>query len=279
MLLLSASVFCLVMLLLVTEREREWLCFFFLPLFFISFFGPRCAILSLLFPLPFSFFLFAPISPCFPLFRSPFLFSRFSPLLFSLFISHFISLFLRSPFFSLCFLVFISRRRGATLSCPVIAQGRMAWGILSKAWLPSLFFSVITGRVKRGTSCQCLVKLSEERERESMGKKIFKNLLLPLLYIQGNKKNNVAQNNIVSGFSSFFLSEQCMKRRRFDQNAPFQLKKWQFWILKLVLNFWFVQSVLNCNFDFKINSIASLPNSNVGLDAIWFGPWSRIYAI
>jgi hypothetical protein len=57
-----------------------------------------------------------------------------------------------------------------------------------------------------------------------------------------------------------------MKRRRFDQNAPFQLKKWQFWILKLVLNFWFVQSVLNCNFDFKINSIASLPNSNVGLD-------------
>lgn len=126
----------MMMLLLVTERERVAMFLLSASVFrflFFSFFGPRCAILSLLFPLPFTFFLSAPIFPCFPLFLSPFLFSRFSPLLFSLFISHFISLFLCSPFFSLCFLVFISRRRGATLSCPVIAQGRMAWGILSKA--------------------------------------------------------------------------------------------------------------------------------------------------
>jgi hypothetical protein len=37
-----------------------------------------------------------------------------------------------------------------------------------------------------------------------------KNLILPLLNVQG-KKNSVVQNDTVSGFSSFFLSEKCMK--------------------------------------------------------------------
>jgi hypothetical protein len=32
----------------------------------------------------------------------------------------------------------------------------------------------------------------------------IKNLLLPLLHVQGKKKNNVVQNDTVSGFSLFF---------------------------------------------------------------------------
>jgi hypothetical protein len=51
-----------------------------------------------------------------------------------------------------------------------------------------------------------------------------KNLILPLLNVQGKKKNSVVQNDTVWGFSSFFLSEKCMKQRCFDQNMPFQLK-------------------------------------------------------
>jgi hypothetical protein len=69
--------------------------------------------------------------------------------------------------------------------------------------------------------------LREEKESEHGKKNKFKtgkNLFLPLLHVQWKKKNSVVQNDIVSGFSSFFLNEQCMKQHCFDQNTSFQLK-------------------------------------------------------
>jgi hypothetical protein len=39
---------------------------------------------------------------------------------------------------------------------------------------------------------------------ESVGEIKIKNLLLPLLHVRGKKKNNVVQNDTVSGFSLFF---------------------------------------------------------------------------
>jgi len=71
-------------------------------------------------------------------------------------------------------------------------------------------------------------------------------------------------------FGTFFY-EQCMKRRRFLQNTPFHLKG------KGGKNMSEYKSVLNCNFDLKINSIASLPKANSGPEVgclFHFGPWS-----
>ena len=149
---------------------------FYFLLFFLSC-SPLCFPFSFFFPslfvLPFCTYspLFSLIFPCFPLFLS-FFFSLLSPsvlfffsffLCSPFFLSFYLSLSLLKnsllyspilffsslpPFFFLCFLIFISRRRGATLSCPIIVQGRVAWGILCRAGLPSPFFSVITGHVE-----------------------------------------------------------------------------------------------------------------------------------
>jgi len=62
-------------------------------------------------------------------------------------------------------------------------------------------------------------------------------------------------------FLSFFY-EQCMKRRRFGQNAPFHFNENDAKFMSdftLVLNYDLFNQVLNCNFDLKINAIASLP--------------------
>jgi hypothetical protein len=67
----------------------------------------------------------------------------------------------------------------------------VAWGVLCRVRLPSPFFSVITGCVERGYSLLVFGQVRGE-ERESIGKNLFKNLLLPLLHIQGRKKNSAA---------------------------------------------------------------------------------------
>jgi hypothetical protein len=52
-----------------------------------------------------------------------------------------------------------------------MAQGRVAWGVFCRAWLPSPFFSVIAGCVEG----VCLVNVwsswgKRERDRENAGK-------------------------------------------------------------------------------------------------------------
>jgi hypothetical protein len=81
------------------------------------------------------------------------------------------------------------------------------------------------------------------------------------LHVQGKKKTYiVVQNDTILGL---FFNEQCMKGRRFSQNASFHLKGkggknlCQSSNQSSICNLF--NQVLNCNFDLTINAIASLP--------------------
>jgi hypothetical protein len=107
----------------------------------------------------------------------------------------------------------------------------------------------------------------------------------PALRVQGKKKTqNAIQNGTVSGFLFFY--EQWMKRRRFGQNAPFQLKGNGGKIVsKSKSSLQFVICSIKSSIAIlilKINSIASLLNSIVSPEVgclFHFSPWSLIYAI
>jgi len=83
----------------------------------------------------------------------------------------------------------------------------VAWGVLCRAWLPSPFFSVMAG-------CMRWYDLSmfgqvdgkeRERERERAWKKSkFKNLLLPLLHVQGRRRRMSFKTSLFRASSSFF---------------------------------------------------------------------------
>jgi hypothetical protein len=81
--------------------------------------------------------------------------------------------------------------------------------------------------------------------------------------VQGKKKTDNAVKTTPFLPSLFlFFHEQCMKQRHFGQNTPFHLKgkdgknvSSSHWSSICDL----FNKVLNCNFDLKINAIASLP--------------------
>jgi hypothetical protein len=62
---------------------------------------------------------------------------------------------------------------------------------------------------------------AHERERKKQGEE--KKISLPLLYVQGKKKKKQCRLKMTPFRFPLFLSEECMKRRRFSQNTPFHL--------------------------------------------------------
>jgi hypothetical protein len=74
-----------------------------------------------------------------------------------------------------------------TIPCPNIGHGGEAI---------SLLFLIMVGGMS--------VERERERERERARKDFKKISLLPLLHVQGKKRNNAVQNGTVSSFSFFY---------------------------------------------------------------------------
>jgi hypothetical protein len=144
-------------------------------LFFIPLYSPLFSpIFALLFLSSFSFTFCPPFSLLFffsvrlYLFFKIFLsFKKRSPLFPILFLFSFFFPFFSSFFFH-CFPLFINRSRRGNLFCPIVPQDRVVWDVLCKAWLLSLFFSVIVGRVE---GVRLVSVWSSWGERESAEKK------------------------------------------------------------------------------------------------------------
>ena len=226
---------------------------FYFLLFFLSYSLLCFPLFCFPFPFCYSFLhLFSLIFPCFPLFLSSFFLvslpfcSLFLFLFFFLrspfFLSFYLSLspqklsslfpcsfFFSSlpPFFFLCFPIFISRRRGATLSCPIIVQRRVAWGILCRAGLPSPFFSVITGRVEEVRLVSVLSSWGKRKKVSTVKKtnsKREKTFFFPCCMSNGRRRTMSFKMTSFRASPPLFLNEQCMKQHCFDQNTSFQLK-------------------------------------------------------
>jgi len=91
-----------------------------------------------------------------------------------------------------------------------MAQGRVAWGVFCRAWLPSPFFSVIAGCVEG----VCLVNVwsswgKREREREREKKQKHK-LFFPRCTSRGRRRSTVPF-KMTPCCASFFFYEQWMK--------------------------------------------------------------------
>jgi len=131
------------------------------------------------------------------------------------------------------------------------------------AWSGSLGFSIMR---EHGGS----VLAGMWREREVKKAKLF---FLPLLHVQGKKKEEQCRSKQHrSGIilSLFFFN---MKRRRFGQNAPFHLNKTR---RQNASNF---KSALNHLLFISIASLSiSVSAPIVGL-VFHFSPWPLIYAI
>jgi len=151
-------------------------------------------------------------------------------------------------FFALSFPVFIGKKQGRERrGRPLCCRPSNTWKALGKwGWCRCLF-------EKESTSFWRGRRWKTEEEKSSSS---------TASHIQGKKKTySAVQKGIVSGF--FFFNEQCRKRHRFRQNSSFHLKgkgdkkACQSSHRSLICDLF--NRVLNCNFDWKINAIASLP--------------------